>query len=118
MPDPAPEHDSPASASPVDRVGLIREWAACLREAQRVLHRLVQARDEAGRRMAQDKAVDALAQVTGSSSLDNAIATTQRIVQSLQTEIASLRRQLSAGESAAADWVFQALGLSDQPRSV
>lgn len=70
----------------------IEEWRLARQEAEALLRALVQIRGETERRLRETGQVDAMRSVTGRSSIDNAIASTERMIQTFDRLIDEAQR--------------------------
>ncbi len=82
---------------------IVHEWTVARDDAEALLQSLLRARDESERRMRELKQNDAMKQVTGRSSLDNAIDSTQRMIDTLSRNIEEAKRTLSDEDLAVLD---------------
>lgn len=62
--------------------------------AETLLQRLLAAKAESEKRLSELRQVDVLKKVTGRSSMDNAIASTQRMIDTLNRSIVEMGREL------------------------
>lgn len=73
------------------RQRILIETTAARDQAEALLRALLDAKSKSERRLAELKQTDALKAVTGRSAMDNAIATTQRMVETLNRSIGQLK---------------------------
>jgi hypothetical protein len=74
---------------------MLREWTTARDEAEALLRSLLEAKRESEKRLSQIRQTDAMKRVTGRSALDNAIASTKRMVETLEWNIGQARRHLT-----------------------
>jgi hypothetical protein len=89
-----------------ERQRILIQTATDRDKVEALLRELIDAKATSERNMAQIKQPDFLKQVTGKSSLDNAIANTQRMVETLNRTLEQFKRELSDED----------LALLDEPR--
>ncbi|MCK4872883.1 MAG: hypothetical protein KAS72_09175 [Phycisphaerales bacterium] len=77
-----------------DRQLILLETNAARDKAEALLHGLMQAKEEAERQLAEHEQRDPIKVVTGRSSIDSAISTTKRMIQTLNRRMAEARRDL------------------------
>ena len=82
---------------------IVHEWTVARNDAEALLQSLLRAKDESERRMRELKQSDAMKQVTGRSSLDNAIDSTRRMIDTLSRNIDEAKRTLSDEDLAVLD---------------
>jgi len=85
------------------RVRILAETTQAREKAESLLAGLLDARTASERRLASLSQSDLLKQVTGRSSMDNAIESTRRIIDSLGRTIEQFKRDLSAEDLALLD---------------
>ncbi|MEM9167067.1 MAG: hypothetical protein AAGB48_08575 [Planctomycetota bacterium] len=90
-----------------DREHILTETADARREAERLLAGLIEARAQSEARLVELGRVDILKNLTGTSALDSAIGSTQRMVETLDRVLGEIRGQLSEEEQRLLD---EALG--------
>jgi hypothetical protein len=90
-----------------ERQRILIQTATDRDKVEALLRELIDAKATSERNMAQIKQPDFLKQVTGKSSLDNAIANTQRMVETLNRTLEQFKRELSDED----------LALLDEPRA-
>jgi hypothetical protein len=90
-----------------ERQRILIQTATDRDKVEALLRELIDAKAASERNMAQIKQPDFLKQVTGKSSLDNAIANTQRMVETLNRTLEQFKRELSDED----------LALLDEPRA-
>jgi F0F1-type ATP synthase epsilon subunit len=73
--------------TPSEQQAILLETSAAREKAELLLDVLLQTKDEAERRLRDQQRTDAMKVVTGRSSLDNAIATTRRLIQLLNQRV-------------------------------
>ena len=81
---------TPATNSVLSRTATAR------RQAESLLRGLIEAKVVSERRLADMRQTDPLKQVTGSSSIDNAIQSTRRMIEVLDRSMAQVRDRLAA----------------------
>jgi hypothetical protein len=86
-----------------DRSRIIAETADARAEARRLLTGLIEARAQSEARLAEFNRVDILKKLTGRSALDTAIASTERMIESLDRVLGDIRGSLTADELAMLD---------------
>lgn len=86
-----------------DRARILNETATARGEAQRLLHGLIDARAQSEARLAELSRVDILKKLTGTSALDTAIGSTERMIEALDRVLADIKGKLSPEELAALD---------------
>ena len=77
-----------------ERQKILLESTIARDTAEVLLQRLLGAKAESERRLLELRQVDALKKVTGRSAMDNAISSTQRMIETLNRSIAQLGREL------------------------
>ena len=82
---------------------VLKETVAARERAVELLKTLREARENSERRMAEQNQSDALKKVTGRSAMDNAIESTQRMIDSLERSVETLKRDMSEEELAELD---------------
>lgn len=78
-----------------DRQRILLETSEAREKAETLLRGLLEARTSSEERLAQLRQPDMLKSVTGASSMDNAIKSTQRIIAALDRTLDEFRRELS-----------------------
>lgn len=78
-----------------ERQRILVETAAARDKAEQLLRGLVDAKKQSEKYLADAKQTDAIKAVTGRSAIDNAIASAQRMHDSLSRALAELRKELS-----------------------
>ena len=68
---------------------IVAETATARDHAKALLDRLIEAKADADRRQAEDRREDAYKVVTGRSAMENAIASTRRMIESLDQAVAA-----------------------------
>ncbi|MEM8756693.1 MAG: hypothetical protein AAGF47_02800 [Planctomycetota bacterium] len=86
-----------------ERSQILSETAEARREAERLLSGLVEARLQSEARLAELSRTDILKQITGKSSLDTAIDSTERMIRALDRVLGDIRTSLSPEEQAVLD---------------
>ena len=86
-----------------DRARILTETADARADAERLLSGLIDARSKSEARLAELSRSDILKSLTGKSALDNAINSTQRMIDSLDRVLVELRTKLSPEEIALLD---------------
>ncbi|MCA9271720.1 MAG: hypothetical protein KDA31_01610 [Phycisphaerales bacterium] len=86
-----------------DRARILTETADARADAERLLAGLIDARSKSEARLAELSRSDILKNLTGKSALDNAINSTQRMIDSLDRVLVELRTKLSPEEIALLD---------------
>ncbi|MFI4873114.1 MAG: hypothetical protein ACIAQ0_12200 [Phycisphaerales bacterium JB058] len=86
-----------------DRARILTETADARADAERLLAGLIDARSKSEARLAELSRSDILKSLTGKSALDNAITSTQRMIDSLDRVLVELRTKLSPEEIALLD---------------
>ncbi len=81
---------------------VLAEVSAARQRAENVLKGLIEAQSECEKQLTQENRRDAMKLVTGKSSLENAIATTRRMIESFDRQIQELVRTGGAGTPARA----------------
>ena len=79
---------------------ILLETTAARDQAEALLRALLDAKSQSERRLAELKQPDALKAVTGRSAMDNAIANTQRMIETLNRSIGQLKTTLSEQDAA------------------
>ncbi len=77
-----------------ERQKILLESTVARDTAETLLQRLLGAKAESEKRLIELRQVDALKKVTGRSAMDNAIISTQRMIETLNRSIAQLGREL------------------------
>ena len=85
------------------RQRILLEYTATRDQAEALLRGLLDARAESERRLLELRQPDTFKTVTGRSAMDNAIASTQRMIESLNRVIMQLKRDLSEQDLAVLD---------------
>lgn len=80
------------------RAKILSETADARADAERLLAGLIDARSRSEKRLAELNRADILKSLTGKSALDNAITSTQRMIDSLDRVLGELREQLTPEE--------------------
>ncbi|MEX2219593.1 MAG: hypothetical protein WD749_12640 [Phycisphaerales bacterium] len=80
---------------------VLQETTATRQRAEALLRSLTEFKAQSERNLADLRQPDAFKNVTGRSSLDNAIASTQRMIEALDRVIAETKRDAGAGRAAA-----------------
>jgi len=86
-----------------DRARILTETADARADAERLLAGLIDARSKSEARLKELSRSDILKSLTGKSALDNAIGSTQRMIDSLDRVLVELRTKLSPDEIALLD---------------
>ena len=86
-----------------DRARILTETADARADAERLLAGLIDARAKSEARLKELSRSDILKSLTGKSALDNAINSTQRMIDSLDRVLRELREKLSPDEIAILD---------------
>lgn len=86
-----------------ERQRILLQTAADRDKVAALLRELVEAKAASERNMAQIKQPDFLKQVTGKSSLDNAILNAQRMIETLNRTLEQFKRELSDEDLALLD---------------
>jgi hypothetical protein len=89
--------------SGMKRQQILLETTATRDQAENLLRTLLDCKSQSERNLADLKQTDAFKSVTGRSALDNAIASTQRMVEALNRVIQQTRKTLSDEDLAAMD---------------
>lgn len=76
---------------------VLAEVTAARQRAELVLKGLIEAQSECEKQLSQENRRDAMKIVTGKSSLENAIATTRRMIESFDRQIQELIRSAGGG---------------------
>jgi hypothetical protein len=94
--------DSRAMEPPVmtEARRIVMEWTLARDEAETLLRSLTEAKAESEKRLADFRQRDPLKAVTGRSSIDNAIASTQRMLATFDRLLAQAKRDLSDDDAA------------------
>lgn len=82
---------------------IVAESALARDRAETLLRALHDARAESEKRLADSRQPDILKKVTGRSAMDNAIASTQRMIDSINRAMADVRAKLSEDDLAELD---------------
>ena len=77
-----------------ERQKILLESTVARDTAESLLQRLLGAKAESEKRLGELRQVDPLKRVTGRSSMDNAIVSTQRMIETLNRSISQLGREL------------------------
>jgi hypothetical protein len=77
-----------------ERQKILRESTVARDTAESLLQRLLGAKAESEKRLGELRQVDPIKKVTGRSAMDNAICSTQRMIETLNRSIAQLGRDL------------------------
>jgi len=83
-----------------DRQRILQDAAGVRDKAQALLRGLVEARVVSERHLGSGVEMDAMKRVTGRSSMENAIASTKRMVESLERTLEQLKKELSEEDAA------------------
>lgn len=83
------------TANLTERQRILIETAQARDKAETLLHGLIEARASSETRLAQLNQRDIMKKVTGSSSIDNAIDSTRRMIESLNRTLESFRREIA-----------------------
>ena len=86
-----------------DRARILTETADARADAERLFAGLIDARSKSEARLKELSRSDILKSLTGKSALDNAIGSTQRMIDSLDRVLVELRTKLSPDEIALLD---------------
>jgi len=86
-----------------DNKRMVLDWVVVRDDAEALLRSLLDARAESERRLAELRQRDQLKDATGRSSMDNAIASTRRMVQTLNRLIDEAKHEISAEDLALLD---------------
>jgi len=86
-----------------DRARILTETADARADAERLLSGLIDARSKSEARLKELSRSDILKNLTGKSALDNAITSTQRMIDSLDRVLVELRTKLTPDEIALLD---------------
>lgn len=78
-----------------ERQRILLETTAARDKAEALLRGLLDAKAKSEKHLSEVGQIDALKKVTGKSAMDNAIASTQRMVDALNRSLQTLRRQLT-----------------------
>lgn len=78
-----------------ERQRILLETTAARDKAEALLRGLLDAKERSEKHMADSGQSDHLKQVTGRSAMDNAIASTQRMIESLNRALSQLKRNLT-----------------------
>ncbi|MFG0327935.1 MAG: hypothetical protein ACF8SC_11790 [Phycisphaerales bacterium JB037] len=92
-----------ALSTQIERQQILVETIAARERAESLLRGLLRARTTSERHLAALRRTDVLKQVTGSSSLENAINSTRRMIDALDRAIASFERDLDPQDLALLD---------------
>jgi hypothetical protein len=90
-----------------NRNSILLETTATRDRAEALLRTLMDCKAQSERNLAELKQADTFKSVTGRSALDNAIASTQRMIESLNRVINHARRELSPEDLALLDEVLR-----------
>lgn len=90
----------PAAGSPSvsDRSDILSETAQARSDAKRLLQGLVEARAQSEARLAELNRVDILKKLTGTSALDTAIGSTERMIDTLDRVLGEVESKLTPEE--------------------
>lgn len=91
-----------------DRARILTETATARADAERLLVGLIDARAKSEARLQELSRSDILKSLTGKSALDNAITSTQRMIDALDRVLRELREKLSPEELALLDEIDRA----------
>lgn len=89
---------------------MLLETTATRDRAEALLRTLMDCKAQSERNLAELKQADTFKSVTGRSALDNAIASTQRMIDSLNRVISHARKDLSADDLALLEEVSRSAG--------
>lgn len=78
-----------------ERQRILLQFTAARDHAESLLRVLLEARAQSEKHLAEVKQPDAMKRVTGRSSIDNAVASTQRMIESINRNIGQIERELS-----------------------
>ena len=95
FPTPAPSQAKLTLSGTMDKRQILSQTTHRRDEATKLLATLLDAKKVSERNLASIKQDDLLKRVTGNSSMDNAIASTRRLIDSFNRVIDDLRRNLS-----------------------
>ncbi len=90
-------------ATMTERQRILIETAAARDKAEAMLRTLLDAKEQSEQNLAQARQPDVMKEVTGRSSMDNAIASTQRMIDSLNRALDQIKRHLSDDDLALLD---------------
>lgn len=83
------------TATMTERQRILLETTIARDKAEALLKGLVDAKSRSEKYLAETNQLDAMKQVTGRSSMDNAIASTRRMIETLNRTLSQLKDQLS-----------------------
>jgi hypothetical protein len=86
-----------------ERQRILLQFTSAREKAEILLRGLLDAKAQSEKHLADTRQRDAVKQVTGRSSMENAIASTQRMIETLSRNITQLRRELSEEDAAMLD---------------
>jgi predicted nucleic acid-binding Zn-ribbon protein len=95
---------------------ILLETTATRDRAEALLRTLLECKAQSERHLAEIKQADTFKSVTGRSALDNAIASTQRMIESLNRVISHARRELSEEDLAFLEELARGGGAAESPR--
>jgi len=81
-----------------ERAKILTETADARADAERLLAGLIDARNKSEKRLSELSRSDILKSLTGKSALDNAIGSTERMIESLDRVLRELREKLTPEE--------------------
>lgn len=76
-----------------DRARVLKQFESARTDADALLRSLLEAKAQSEKHLADLKQADAMKTATGRSSIDNAIASTRRMLDTLDRNIAELKRE-------------------------
>ncbi|MEO1717315.1 MAG: hypothetical protein AAFR76_09410 [Planctomycetota bacterium] len=88
------------SPSVSERDDILTETAQARSEAKRLLQGLIEARAQSEARLAELNRVDILKKLTGTSALDTAIGSTERMIETLDRVLGDIESKLTPDEMA------------------
>lgn len=88
------------SQSVSDRTDILSETARARTDAKRLLEGLIEARAQSEARLAELNRVDILKKLTGTSAMDTAIASTERMIDTLDRVLGEVESKLTPEELA------------------
>lgn len=86
-----------------ERQRILLETTSARDQAEALLRSLLDAKAQSEKRLAELKQSDSVKAVTGRSAMDNAIASTQRMIETLNRALTQMKRDLSDADLAAMD---------------
>ncbi|MBK7404251.1 MAG: hypothetical protein IPJ41_06355 [Phycisphaerales bacterium] len=84
-------------------VSIFSRTAVARRQAESLLHGLIEAKAVSERRLAELRQTDPLKQVTGASSIDNAIQSTRRMIETIDRSMRRVRDRLGVEDAELAE---------------